>query len=93
MWDWLTYQDYHKQNLEEYLLNFYRLDFHNLEMKKLYKLRYDNANSGYGFKTTEINLFLKLELFSQTVSQSLAADTPKDIQHYLDCIKSHLLSK
>jgi hypothetical protein len=29
-------------------------------MKRLYKLKYDNANQGCGFKMDEINLFLKL---------------------------------
>ena len=48
-------------------------------MKRLYKLKYDNANHGLGFKMNEINQFLKLELFSQTVSQSLLNDKQTSI--------------
>lgn len=72
------------------------MDFYNVDMKRLYKLKYDNANHGHGFKMDEINLFLKLELFSQTVGQSLMSEkgaTKEDVEAYLDCIKKELLDK
>ncbi len=65
-------------------------------MKRLYRLKFENANQGHAFKMHEINLFLKLELFAQTIAQSLGSDkltTKKDLEGYLDCIKNELLSK
>ena len=49
-YDWFTYQEYQKDAFEEYLLNIYRMDFHNVDMKRLYRLKYDNSNQGNGFK-------------------------------------------
>ncbi len=95
-YDWHTYQEYAKEGFEEYLLNIYRMDFNKVDMKRLYRLKFDNSSQGPAFKMHEINLFLKLELFAQTVAQSLGNDkltTKKDLEGYLDCIKNELLIK
>lgn len=47
--DWFTYQEFIADNFEEYSLNYYRHDFHNIDIKKLYRLKHDTSNQALGF--------------------------------------------
>jgi hypothetical protein len=77
-------------------MNCFRLDLASVDIKRLYKMKFDKDNQGQGFKNPDINLFLKLELFGQAICYYITKENTvgkEHLQDWIGLVRRFLLSK